>query len=58
MGDSEVLLKSGLMKHPQWMSCIYATLFLITMLLIIRQVRQSSPPALHAQVLSPAKATF
>nr|XP_023675798.1 adenylate cyclase type 2-like isoform X2 [Paramormyrops kingsleyae] len=37
VNSSEVLLKSGLMKHPQSMSYIYAALFLITMFLIIRQ---------------------
>ncbi|XP_072527165.1 adenylate cyclase type 7 isoform X2 [Salminus brasiliensis] len=32
-----LLMKSGLMKHPLTMSCIYITLFLFTMLLISRQ---------------------
>ncbi|XP_063044617.1 adenylate cyclase type 7 isoform X2 [Engraulis encrasicolus] len=31
-----VLMEAGLVKHPQLMSCIYITLFLITMLLISR----------------------
>uniref|UniRef100_A0A8C2F0G6 adenylate cyclase n=1 Tax=Cyprinus carpio TaxID=7962 RepID=A0A8C2F0G6_CYPCA len=35
--DSSMLWKAGLMKHPQVMSCIYITLFLLTMLLISRQ---------------------
>ncbi|XP_051946742.1 adenylate cyclase type 7 isoform X2 [Xyrauchen texanus] len=35
--DDHLLCKSGLMKHPQYMSCIYITLFLFTMLLISRQ---------------------
>ncbi|TRY90877.1 hypothetical protein DNTS_021953 [Danionella cerebrum] len=35
--DRWMLCKAGLMKHPQIMSCIYITLFLITMLLISRQ---------------------
>ncbi|KAG9341947.1 hypothetical protein JZ751_018264 [Albula glossodonta] len=36
--SSEDLLQcSGLMKHPQGMSCMYITLFLVTMLIIIRQ---------------------
>ncbi|XP_028256908.1 adenylate cyclase type 7 isoform X2 [Parambassis ranga] len=37
-GDSGCLLKSiGLVKHPQIMSCIYITLFLVTMLIISKQ---------------------
>ncbi|KAJ8343284.1 hypothetical protein SKAU_G00306130 [Synaphobranchus kaupii] len=35
--SSDILPYSGLMKHPQGMSCIYITLFLVTMLIIIRQ---------------------
>ncbi|XP_051974308.1 adenylate cyclase type 2-like isoform X1 [Xyrauchen texanus] len=35
--DDLMLYKSGLMKHPQYMSCIYITLFLFTMLLISQQ---------------------
>ncbi|KAL2088377.1 hypothetical protein ACEWY4_015276 [Coilia grayii] len=31
-----VLMEAGLIKHPQLMSCIYITLFLVTMLLISR----------------------
>ncbi|XP_062405857.1 adenylate cyclase type 7 isoform X2 [Sardina pilchardus] len=34
--DLFVLKKAGLIKHPQLMSCIYVTLFLVTMLLISR----------------------
>ncbi|XP_062845508.1 adenylate cyclase type 7 [Trichomycterus rosablanca] len=34
---ASALIKGGLMKHPQIMSCIYITLFLFTMLLISRQ---------------------
>ncbi|KAJ8407839.1 hypothetical protein AAFF_G00268830 [Aldrovandia affinis] len=33
----DILQDSGLMKHPQGMSCMYITLFLVTMLIIIRQ---------------------
>ncbi|XP_064169438.1 adenylate cyclase type 7 isoform X1 [Anguilla rostrata] len=33
----DILPYSGLMKHPQGMSCMYITLFLVTMLIIIRQ---------------------
>lgn len=33
-----VLKKLGLVKHPQVMSCIYITLFLVTMLIISQQV--------------------
>ncbi|XP_061077474.1 adenylate cyclase type 7 isoform X2 [Conger conger] len=33
----DILSYSGLMKHPQGMSCMYITLFLVTMLIIIRQ---------------------
>lgn len=36
-GDSLMVCKAGLMKHPKIMSCIYITLFLFTMLLISRQ---------------------
>lgn len=37
--DSMKILKSiGLVKHPQVMSCIYITLFLLTMLIISQQV--------------------
>ncbi|XP_048119160.1 adenylate cyclase type 7 isoform X2 [Alosa alosa] len=35
-GDFSVLRDAGLIKHPQLMSCIYITLFLVTMLLISR----------------------
>ncbi|XP_016092656.1 adenylate cyclase type 2-like isoform X2 [Sinocyclocheilus grahami] len=35
--DSLMVFKAGLMKHPKLMSCIYITLFLITMLLISHQ---------------------
>ncbi|KAK2819893.1 hypothetical protein Q7C36_021539 [Tachysurus vachellii] len=34
---ADFLMNGGLMKHPQTMSCIYITLFLLTMLLISRQ---------------------
>ncbi|XP_031425035.1 adenylate cyclase type 7 isoform X2 [Clupea harengus] len=34
--NEEVLRVAGLIKHPQIMSCIYITLFLVTMLLISR----------------------
>ncbi|XP_023646090.1 adenylate cyclase type 2-like isoform X1 [Paramormyrops kingsleyae] len=33
----DVLAYLGLVKHPQVMSCMYITLFLVTMLIIIRQ---------------------
>ncbi|XP_018605232.1 adenylate cyclase type 2-like isoform X2 [Scleropages formosus] len=33
----DILLQLGLVKHPQVMSCMYITLFLVTMLIIIRQ---------------------
>lgn len=36
--DSSILRSIGLVKHPQIMSCIYITLFLVTMLVIAQQV--------------------
>ena len=36
--DDTILKKLGLVKHPQVMSCIYITLFLVTMLIISQQV--------------------
>lgn len=36
--DVSVLRSIGLVKHPQFMSCIYITLFLVTMLIIAQQV--------------------
>ncbi|XP_018594455.1 adenylate cyclase type 2-like isoform X2 [Scleropages formosus] len=35
--SSDILAVAGIMKHPQGMSCIYITLFLLTILLIIWQ---------------------
>ncbi|KAM3625712.1 uncharacterized protein V6R79_016395 [Siganus canaliculatus] len=35
--DSSILRSIGLVKHPQVMSCIYITLFLVTMLIISKQ---------------------
>lgn len=37
----EILKCLGLVKHPQYMSCIYITLFLVTMLIISLQVNDS-----------------
>ncbi|XP_036390850.1 adenylate cyclase type 2-like isoform X1 [Megalops cyprinoides] len=37
ISDDQILQRSGLMKHPQVMSCVYITLFLVTMLIIIQQ---------------------
>lgn len=39
--EHTVLSWLGLVKHPQVMSCIYITLFLVTMLIISQQVRTS-----------------
>ena len=36
--DDYTLKLIGLVKHPQVMSCIYITLFLVTMLIISQQV--------------------
>lgn len=36
--DPSVLKSIGLVKHPQFMSCVYITLFLVTMLIIAQQV--------------------
>lgn len=36
--DASILRSIGLVKHPQVMSCIYITLFLVTMLIIAQQV--------------------
>lgn len=36
--DEYILACLGLVKHPQVMSCIYITLFLVTMLIIAQQV--------------------
>lgn len=36
--DTSILRCLGLVKHPQVMSCIYITLFLVTMLIISQQV--------------------
>lgn len=36
--DESILRWIGLVKHPQLMSCIYITLFLVTMLIISQQV--------------------
>lgn len=36
--DASILRSVGLVKHPQVMSCIYITLFLVTMLIIAQQV--------------------
>lgn len=36
--ELSVLWSLGLVKHPQFMSCIYITLFLVTMLIIAQQV--------------------
>lgn len=36
--DASILRWIGLVKHPQVMSCIYITLFLVTMLIIAQQV--------------------
>ncbi|KAM9366397.1 adenylate cyclase type 7 [Symphorus nematophorus] len=35
--DEDILRSLGLVKHPQVMSCIYITLFLVTMLIISQQ---------------------
>ncbi|XP_075869897.1 adenylate cyclase type 7 isoform X2 [Nelusetta ayraudi] len=35
--DLSVLWSLGLVKHPQFMSCVYITLFLVTMLIIAQQ---------------------
>lgn len=40
--DASILRSIGLVKHPQVMSCIYITLFLVTMLIIAQQV--NTPP--------------
>ncbi|XP_029354937.1 adenylate cyclase type 7 [Echeneis naucrates] len=40
--DESVLMWIGLVKHPQVMSCIYITLFLVTMLIIAQQNESSS----------------
>lgn len=36
--DVSILRSIGLVKHPQVMSCIYISLFLLTMLIIAQQV--------------------
>lgn len=36
--DASILRSIGLVKHPQMMSCIYIALFLVTMLIIAKQV--------------------
>lgn len=36
--DASILGSIGLVKHPKVMSCIYITLFLVTMLIIAQQV--------------------
>lgn len=36
--DISILRSIGLVKHPQVMSCIYISLFLLTMLIIAQQV--------------------
>lgn len=52
--DLSVLKSVGLVKHPQFMSCIYITLFLVTMLIIAQQVvfvssREAPTPLLAKQ---------
>ncbi|XP_077419030.1 adenylate cyclase type 7 isoform X2 [Vanacampus margaritifer] len=37
LSDASIVRLVGLMKHPQVMSCIYITLFLVTMLIISQQ---------------------
>lgn len=41
--DDSILRALGLVKHPQVMSCIYITLFLVTMLIISQQVMTEIP---------------